>query len=160
MEHEEGATGDFQRSTRMPLDAVVRLHFEGTVAYQNVKNATGGLAAGLDSQETWQLGGALDFSVVKAFGQYGEVKNEGLTPLKTKIFQVGASVPIGNGKALAAYGQSEAVSATAEVTRKTASIGYDYNLSKRTDVYAVYMNDKKTAVSDGNSFGAGVRLTY
>ena len=26
---------DFQRSTRMPLDAVVRLHFEGTVAYQN-----------------------------------------------------------------------------------------------------------------------------
>ncbi len=26
---------DFQRSTRMPLEAVVRLHFEGTVAYQN-----------------------------------------------------------------------------------------------------------------------------
>lgn len=26
---------DFHRSTRMPLDAVVRLHFEGTVAYQN-----------------------------------------------------------------------------------------------------------------------------
>ena len=35
MEHEEGNAGDFQRSTRMPLDAVVRLHFEGTVAYQN-----------------------------------------------------------------------------------------------------------------------------
>jgi len=29
------ASADFQRSTRMPLDAVVRLHFEGTVAYQN-----------------------------------------------------------------------------------------------------------------------------
>lgn len=28
-------SGEFQRSTRMPLDAVVRLHFEGTVAYQN-----------------------------------------------------------------------------------------------------------------------------
>jgi len=26
---------DFHRTTRMPLDAVVRLHFEGTVAYQN-----------------------------------------------------------------------------------------------------------------------------
>ena len=26
---------EFERSTRMPLDAVVRLHFEGTVAYQN-----------------------------------------------------------------------------------------------------------------------------
>ncbi len=29
------ASGSFNRSTRMPLDAVVRLHFEGTVAYQN-----------------------------------------------------------------------------------------------------------------------------
>jgi len=134
--------------------------FSGTAVYQNVKNATGGLAAGLDSQETWQLGGALDFSVVKAFGQYGQVKNEGLTPLKTKIFQVGASVPIGNGKAIFAYGESEAESATTDVTRKTASIGYDYNLSKRTDVYAVYMNDKKTSLSDGNSVGAGIRLTY
>jgi len=28
-------SGGFKRSTRMPLDAVVRLHFEGTVAYQN-----------------------------------------------------------------------------------------------------------------------------
>ncbi|KAB2955517.1 MAG: hypothetical protein F9K16_15250, partial [Thermoanaerobaculia bacterium] len=32
---DSGASADFQRSTRMPLDAVVRLHFEGTVAYQN-----------------------------------------------------------------------------------------------------------------------------
>lgn len=30
-----GLLPDFHRSTRMPLDAVVRLHFEGTVAYQN-----------------------------------------------------------------------------------------------------------------------------
>ena len=29
------APSDFARSTRMPLDAVVRLHFEGTVAFQN-----------------------------------------------------------------------------------------------------------------------------
>jgi uncharacterized protein (TIGR02266 family) len=32
---ESDASADFQRSTRMPLEAVVRLHFEGTVAYQN-----------------------------------------------------------------------------------------------------------------------------
>ena len=35
MPTESGPPTDFQRSTRMPLDAVVRLHFEGTVAYQN-----------------------------------------------------------------------------------------------------------------------------
>jgi uncharacterized protein (TIGR02266 family) len=32
---DSGPPSDFQRSTRMPLDAVVRLHFQGTVAYQN-----------------------------------------------------------------------------------------------------------------------------
>lgn len=35
MESEDNVSGEFQRSTRMPLDAVVRLHFQGTVAYQN-----------------------------------------------------------------------------------------------------------------------------
>jgi predicted porin len=135
-------------------------NFSGTAAFQNVKNATPGIAAGVDNQESWQLGGAYDFKVVKAFGQYGQVKTEGLAAVKTKIFQVGATVPLGNGKVLAAYGESEAEAGATEVTRKTTSVGYDYNLSKRTDVYAVYMNDKKTSLSSGNSFGAGVRLTY
>ncbi len=35
MEPDDNVSGEFQRSTRMPLDAVVRLHFQGTVAYQN-----------------------------------------------------------------------------------------------------------------------------
>lgn len=35
MESDDNVSGEFQRSTRMPLDAVVRLHFQGTVAYQN-----------------------------------------------------------------------------------------------------------------------------
>ncbi len=35
MGSDDSVSGEFQRSTRMPLDAVVRLHFQGTVAYQN-----------------------------------------------------------------------------------------------------------------------------
>ena len=35
MESDDNVSGEFQRSTRMPLEAVVRLHFQGTVAYQN-----------------------------------------------------------------------------------------------------------------------------
>ncbi len=35
MASDDSVSGEFQRSTRMPLDAVVRLHFQGTVAYQN-----------------------------------------------------------------------------------------------------------------------------
>ncbi|MDD2714095.1 MAG: porin, partial [Simplicispira sp.] len=37
---------------------------------------------------------------------------------------------------------------------------YDYNLSKRTDVYAMYMNDKITSQTNGNSFGVGIRHRF
>jgi predicted porin len=134
--------------------------FSGTVAYQKVKNANGGLAAGIDNQDSVQLGATYDFGVVKLFGQAGQVQNDGTAELKTKIYQLGATVPIGNGKAQFAYGQSKAQGASVDETRKTTTVGYDYNLSKRTEVYAVYMNDKQTGLNTGNSIGAGIRLTY
>ena len=43
---------------------------------------------------------------------------------------------------------------------KTFSFGYDYNLSKRSDLYAVYMNDAKTAVSTGTSYSVGLRHRF
>jgi predicted porin len=39
-------------------------------------------------------------------------------------------------------------------------VGYDYDLSKRTDVYAIYMNDRITNRNSGNSFGVGVRHRF
>lgn len=38
--------------------------------------------------------------------------------------------------------------------------GYDYNLSKRTDVYAMYMNDHFTSESTGKSVGIGVHHRF
>ncbi len=46
------------------------------------------------------------------------------------------------------------------VKRTTATLGYDFNLSKRTDVYAMYMNDRITNKSTGNSVGVGVRHRF
>ena len=134
--------------------------FSGTVAYQSVKNAGTALPAGVDKQDAVQVGAAYDFKVVKFFGQAGQVKDDGTAELTTKIYQAGFTVPFGAGKFQAAYGLSKAEGASSDVTRKTAVVGYDYNLSKRTDVYVVYMNDKKTGLDDGNSFGAGIRATF
>ena len=39
-------------------------------------------------------------------------------------------------------------------------MGYDDTLSKRTDLYAMRMNDKITTFQSGNSFGLGVRHTF
>ena len=86
----------------------------------------------------------------------GEKSIEDLTP-KAKTTSIGASAPVGAGKFLAAYAQTKV---DGGASRKTASFGYDYFLSKRTDIYAVYMNDKITAKSTGNSFGVGIRHSF
>jgi predicted porin len=39
-------------------------------------------------------------------------------------------------------------------------VGYDYNLSKRTDLYAMLMSDKITTFESGTSLGLGVRHRF
>lgn len=108
-----------------------------------------------NTKKDWMLGGSYDFTVAKAFLTYGQAANN-LTP-KAKTTSVGVSAPVGAGKVMAAYANT---SLDSGVSRKTASLGYDYFLSKRTDVYAVLMNDKITAKSTGNSFGIGIRHSF
>lgn len=131
----------------------------GAATWQQVKNATSPLPAGLLSQNTWQLGTSYNFGVAKAFAQYGQVETDAAANRKTKIVGIGASVPIGPGALLAQYGQGKN-SGSATNTRRTASIGYDYNLSKRTDVYTVFMHDKNTGQSTGHTYAVGLRHAF
>ncbi len=127
------------------------------------------------SQNTWQIDGSYDFGVLKLFGQYGEVKDTragSLTstpagvPFKDKNWQVGASVPLGAGALLASYGeQKHDYTATAtDAKNDTFSLAYDYNLSKRTDVYVAYMYDKAKnptqTFDNANSFGVGLKHRF
>lgn len=120
------------------------------------------------SRNYWMLLGAYDFGVIKPFLSYGQVKidsfNGTTDSAKGKTFQVGASVPTSdNGKVLASYVQTNYTGAL-ENKRKTFSIGYDHNLSKRTDVYAVFMRDKvdvvKTGDNNGRTIIAGIRHRF
>jgi predicted porin len=132
----------------------------GTVAYQQVKNGAFGTPAGFESQDTWQFGGAYDLGLAKLFGQYTRVKTKATVDTSTKLYGVGVAVPIGAGKLLAQYGNAKADLGGTDATNKTLTVGYDYNLSKSTDVYAIVMNDKVTAARTGNTFAAGMRLRY
>jgi predicted porin len=40
------------------------------------------------------------------------------------------------------------------------SLGYDYQLSKRTDVYGVYMAERKSGLSNASSYGVGIRHRF
>lgn len=110
------------------------------------------------TKKDWMLGGAYDFSIVKAFLSYGQAKADNAAS-KAKTTQVGASIPLGGpGKVLTSFAQTKL--SDTNVSRKTFTLGYDYDLSKRTDIYAMYMNDRITAQDTGNSFGVGIRHRF
>ena len=68
------------------------------------------------------------------------------------------------GKVMAAFANTRwtttPTSARDGSKRETFSLGYDHYLSKRTDLYAVYMNDRITSFDRGNSYVAGIRHRF
>jgi predicted porin len=128
-----------------------------SLAYQTVKKNPITFADGTSSNNTrsWQLAGSYDFKLVKLFAHLGSIRNDGTeaAPLDIgyRIWDLSASVPIGTGFVVAGYasrttndavGPVPATVAGGNVERKVFSVGYDYFLSKRTDVYAMAMNDR------------------
>jgi len=133
------------------------LYFGGplsaTVAYQDVRKDGN---AAVDDTRTWQLGGAYDFRVAKLFGQYGRVDNR-TRDNEYRLVSVGTSVPVGPGKFLAQAGR---VDPDHGAKRDTISIGYDWFVSKRTDLYAVAMHDKIEDISAGRAISLGIRHRF
>ncbi len=148
----EGAGG---RNTGASMQYNAGGPFAASLVYQKVGKDG---ATPVDDSKTWLGSLAYDAGVVKLFGQYGKVDNT-TRNVDYKLYEAGASVPIGNGKVLAQYGQ---ISPSVGAKRKTFTVGYDHWLSKRTDVYAMAMSDKLTGQvnGNGNSFSVGVRHRF
>jgi predicted porin len=138
--------------------------FAATVAYQQVQQGIAFAPAivtnGFDAQEAAQVGVSFDAKVVKFFGQYSQVKTKAAVDTKSKIYGLGASVPVGPGKFLAQYGNAKNEYPASEVVSKMLTVGYDYYLSKATDVYAVVMQDKLTGLSTGNTVALGIKVKF
>ena len=147
------------------------LYFGGplslSAAWQNVQ-AQGTLGRAISAfpgfvdQTAYQFGGAYDLGFMKAFGQYGVIKTDATSDVKVTNMQAGVTVPLGAGKLMASYGKSEldVVSPLADKVSKILTLGYSYSLSKRTELYGVYMSDKYTGLSSGTTMAAGVRHTF
>ena len=107
------------------------------------------------------VGASYDAGPVKGFGSYGRSTAE-VTRYDAKTTSLGISAPLDANKVgllLAAVARTE-ISGPFNGSRVTASVGYDYFLSKRTDLYAVAMRDRVTGLQSGNSFGVGVRHRF
>ena len=113
--------------------------------------------AGGATRTNWMLGGSYDATVAKGFITYGKSSSD-LTGVASKTTtSLGLSAPVGNGKVLAAWAKTRVDGGN---TRDTVTVGYDYTMSKRTDLYAMLMNDKITNYESGTSFGLGVRHRF
>lgn len=130
-------------------------------------------------QDTWFAGGAYDFRIVKLFAtlQFSTNKlpngiDNNRFDLKSNTAQLGVSAPFSQGvfmlsgartevrassNYLADFGRSDWQSS---IVRQTVSFGYDYSLSKRSELYAAVMHDKITGMSGANSVGAGIRHRF
>lgn len=114
------------------------------------------------NEKVWNLGASYDFIVVKAFGQYTDINESTPNAGKDKIYQLGVSVPVTDKAAvLASFGQlKNKTNAGVSTKNEVLSLGYDYTLSKRTDVYGVFMNERQSTLTSGQSFAVGIKHNF
>lgn len=114
-----------------------------------------------DLKTAWMLGGSYDFSVAKAFLTYGQAK-VAESDYHSKTFSLGADVPVLGkaGSVKLALARTQLSGAAFDLTRTTTSVGYDHYLSKRTDLYAVGMYDKRSDTNSGTSVALGIRHRF
>lgn len=135
-----------------------------TVSYEKVASAL--IPAGPAAQNsfaTLQVAGSYDFVVAKLSAGHLRTKQD-LATAADKTFKtshIGANIPAGPGAVLVQYGQTTIQqTGVANLKRTTITAGYDYLLSKRTDLYFVYMNDKITALNTGSTAVIGIRHRF
>ena len=134
--------------------------FAVTFAGQRVRNTPQPTPAGFEHQDALQLGGTYDFTLVRVYGQVGRVKTHADLDEQTILYQLGFAVPIGTSLVLASYGYAHRKTSVLATTDRTGSIGYDYFLSKHTDIYVAAMLETLTYVSSGTSFAGGLRVRF
>jgi predicted porin len=128
----------------------------------------GDVKLGYSQQKAWMLSGKAGFGPANVYANYESAKNDNYAgaagSAESKTLSLSADVAAGPGKFMAGYANTKwstsPLSARNGSKRSTFSLGYDYILSKRTDAYAVLMNDKITRFDRGNSFAVGMRHKF
>jgi predicted porin len=144
----EGAAGAPDRNRNRGLASTVTYRLgkiDAAAGYQRLNLETNSDG---HEQEAGYLGAAYDFGAVKAFAQLYRIWDTykvRTSDSRHDMAIVGVSVPVGAGKVLAGYGRTNtdySRPGQVDAHRSTWSLGYDYALSKRTDVYGIVRRDQ------------------
>ncbi|TQK03486.1 porin [Herbaspirillum sp. SJZ107] len=111
-------------------------------------------------QKAYLAGVAYNFGPVKVYGNVGHASIE--RGNSSRIVDLGLSVPMGErGTVMLESAHTRLSPAQAAVThRNTSSLGYDYRLSKRTDVYLIHTGDKKSNAGYASTNAFGIRHLF
>jgi predicted porin len=134
-----------------PISAAIAYQQEkagATPARLNLEGIAGALAAG-DKLTNTQVSGSYDLGIAKLLATYnqGKVATAGNPDVKSNEYSLGAEVPLSAAfSAGFGYGQQKIKVAGVEQAKvKAYSLTGVYTLSKRTIVYAGYVNNKATS---------------
>ena len=120
------------------------------------------LTPGTPSQKTMNIGGSYNFGVAKLMGYFDrDTLSYGAVDKKENRYSVSVAVPIGQGTINAGYDHSKLDNSGVSTSLSKFAVGYVYNLSKRTALYATaahLKNDDATAVGIGGNTGGNAAL--
>lgn len=153
------SNGDFNNVGINAIYATPQSPLSIGLAAQRVREA---ISAPSTEQLAYLAGGAYDFKRVKLYAA-AQGTHSTITDLDTKTYQLGAGIPVTpKGTIMASWADTKwkYPKATLDTKRDTAAVGYDYFLSKQTDVQAVYIYDKVSAKPSGSSYNFGIRRQF
>jgi len=140
-----------------------------TLAYHSVDSSTDPLV-NKGGAKTTLLGGVYNFGVAKLHGGFAWNKgdNGSVDNVDSRDWMLGVSAPVGGGTVLASYIQHKD-QLTSNADAKQWALGYTYDLSKRTNLYASYAkvnNDANAKIvstvagGSASTFNVGLRHKF
>jgi predicted porin len=100
--------------------------------------------------KNWEIGGSYDLAVAKLFLQFEGSKVGGAVDAKDTGFQIGAVIPLGAPSLMVSYArENQKAGGNKYATATGLSLMAQYPLSKRTYVYAAYLNGQVDPTAAG-----------
>jgi len=127
---------------------------------QRVRVGPGLAAIGRSEQKTGFAGGSYDFGGIRLYASFGTARSHA-PDATARTGQIGMSADAGKGKVLLSWARTNNDAAgKADTKRDTGAAGYDYFLSKRTDLYAVIQADRLSTAETAKTYAVGVRHRF
>ncbi len=122
------------------------------VGFEQVKNGSN------DGRGVTSVAFHYDFGMVKPILYYAQGKTDAGGNTKAKVWMLAATAPLGNGVLKAMYFNLDSDINSRD--RSKFGLGYNYSLSKRTNLYADIGQAKQEGLTSNRAYALGVKHTF